>query len=307
MKAYDIEKIYEDMEKYLIENIKRNLLSGKSFHLNEEKEYGFKWEAWQSAKLRELKRYRRQNKGIIKKYVGNIDVMIREVLRAEGLQGKLDAFKNYKEALTHGYKSSVAVKDSFFKVNDKKVDTLIRVVNNDFKTANNAVLRMTNDVYRQVIHESSMYVGTGVMTEKQAVKKAIADFEKRGINCIEYSNGARHTISNYSKMAIRTASTRAYLTGEGEFRKKLHNPLIIMSKHGTACKLCQPFESKILIDDVYSGGSAKDGNYTLLSEAMKQGLYHPNCRHSHGTYYPELGKNTSLEIVDKVEEENMAH
>lgn len=298
----EIEKIYEDMENYLIANIKKNLLSGKSFHLNEEKAYGFEWEAWQSAKLRELKRYRRQNKNIVTKRLANISGLIAAVLRREAQQGKLDAYKNYKEALTHGYKSSVAVKDSFFKLNDKKVNALIKSVNNDFKTANSAVLRRANDTYRQVIQEASMYVSTGVMTEKQAIRKAIADFEARGINCIEYSNGARHTISNYSKMAIRTASTRAYLAGEGEFRKKIHNPFIIMSKHGTACKLCQPYEGKILIDDVYSGGSSKDGRYTLLSEAMKQGLYHPNCKHSHGTYYKELGKNTSLKIVDKIEE-----
>ena len=45
---------------------------------------------------------------------------------------------------------------------------------------------------------------------------------------------------------------------------------------------------KVLIDDVYSGGTQEDGNYTLLSEAMKQGFLHPNCRHGLATYYPEL-------------------
>ena len=298
----DIEKIYNDLEKYLIQNIKRNLLDDlKSFHKGEEEELGFKWEAWQSAKLRELKRYRKQNKTIINKRLKNITKKIAQVLRYEQLQGKLDAFKNYRAALTHGYKSSINVKDSFFKINDRKVNTLIKSVNNDFSEANRAVLRRSNDIYRQIIAEASMYNQTGVMTEIQAIKKAISDFEQRGINCIEYSNGARHTISNYAKMAIRTASTRAHLQGEGQLRQKLHNPLILMSKHNTACKLCQPWESKVLIDDVYSGGTKEDGNYPLLSEAMKQGLYHPNCRHGHGTYYPELGKKVSNDIIEEVD------
>lgn len=302
MTEKDIEKIYDDLEKYLIRNIKRNLTSDlDSFHLNEEKQLGFKWEAWQSAKLRELKRYRRQNKSIIRKMLKNIDSKIAEVLRNESKQGKLYAFRNFKAALTHGFKSSVKVKDSFFKINHRKVDTLIKSVNNDFEEANRAVLRRSNDVYRQIIAEASMYNQTGVMTERQAIKKAIDEFSIRGIDCIIYSNGARHTISNYSKMAIRTASTRAHLQGEGLLRQKIGQHLILMSKHNTACKLCQPFEGKVLIDDVYSGGSKKDGKYPLLSEAMKQGLYHPNCKHGHGTYYPELGKNVSNEIIEELE------
>lgn len=303
MTEKDIEKIYDDLEKYLIRNIKRNLTNDlDSFHINEEKQLGFKWEAWQSAKLRELKRYRKQNKTIINKRLNNITNKIAQVLRNEQLQGKLDAFKNYKSALTHGYKSSVEVKDSFFKINDRKVNTLIKSVNNDFSQANKAVLRRSNDVYRQIIAEASMYNQTGVMTEKQAIKKAIDDFSARGIDCITYSNGAKHTISNYSKMAIRTASTRAHLQGEGQLRQKIGEHLILMSKHNTACKLCQPWESKVLIDDVYSGGTKEDGNYPLLSEAMKQGLYHPNCRHGHGTYYPELGKKVSNNIIEEQED-----
>lgn len=304
MNYYDIEKIYDEMEQYLIDNIKRNLTSDlSSFHLKEEKKLGFEWEAWQTAKLRELKRYRKQNKNIMHKYINNIDSDVADVLRREYLQGKKSAYKGYKKALKKGYKSSVKVKDSFFKVNDRKIDALIKAVNNDFRKANQAVLRRTNDTYRQVIHEASMYNTTGVMTGEQAIRKAITDFEQRGINSIEYSNGARHKISNYASMAIRTASTRAYLAGNGEFRKKIGQTLVIVSKHGTACELCQPFEHKVLIDDVYSGGSKKDGKYMLLSTAMKQGLYHPNCRHALGTYYPELGKNESEAITTEVEKE----
>ena len=89
-------------------------------------------------------------------------------------------------------------------------------------------------------------------------------------------------------MAVRTANQRAYMVGEGEFRKSIGETLVIISHHTTACKLCRPFERKVLIDDVYSGGKPGDGDYMLLSEAMKLGLFHPRCRHGLGTYYPEL-------------------
>lgn len=306
MNYYDIEKIYDEMEQYLIDNIKKNLMSDlSSFHLKEEKKLGFNWEAWQTTKLRELKRYRKENKNILNKYVNNIDSDIKEVLRREYQQGKKSAYKGFKLALKEGFKSSVKVKDSFFRINDRKLDALIKSVNNDFKKANQAVLRMTNDTYRQVIFEASMYNNTGVMTSEEAIRKAVGQFEQRGINSIEYSNGSRHRISEYTRMAIRTASTRAYLQGNGEFRKKIGQTLVILSKHGTACKLCQPWEGRVLIDDVYSGGTKNDGKYPLLSDAMKQGLYHPNCRHALGTYYPELSKKDNVEITEKVEKEEL--
>ncbi len=89
-------------------------------------------------------------------------------------------------------------------------------------------------------------------------------------------------------MAVRTANQRAYMVGEGEFRKSIGETLVIISHHASACKLCKPFERKVLIDDVYSGGKQEDGDYMLLSQAMKLGLFHPRCRHGLGTYYPEL-------------------
>ncbi len=99
-------------------------------------------------------------------------------------------------------------------------------------------------------------------------------------------------------MAVRTANQRAYMVGEGEFRKSIGETFVIISRHSTSCDLCKPFEGKVLIDDVYSGGTQEDGDYMLLSQAMEQGLYHPRCRHGLGTYYPELEDINGYETED---------
>lgn len=39
---------------------------------------------------------------------------------------------------------------------------------------------------------------------------------------------------------------------------------------------------------MWSGGKASDGPYPLMSSAMAAGLYHPNCKDAHTTYFPEL-------------------
>ena len=54
--------------------------------------------------------------------------------------------------------------------------------------------------------------------------------------------------------------------------------------------LCVPFVGKIIIDDVWSGGSRKDGKYPLMSSAVAAGLYHPRCKDSHTTYFPGITK-----------------
>jgi hypothetical protein len=86
-------------------------------------------------------------------------------------------------------------------------------------------------------------------------------------------------------MALRTASKRAYLTGEGEKRQEWGISTVIMNKRGAACPRCLPFVGKVLIDDVWSGGKASDGSYPLMSGAIARGLYHPNCKDSHTTYF----------------------
>lgn len=278
---YDIRQMYEDMEIRLIKSMKRNL----QLHLDEEDETGFKYPQWQTMKLKELKRYQRQNKDIVGHDTKGFSSSISNYLKNELREGSYNALKDFREAMGDKYKANRSLSNSFFKINDKKVNSLINSVNSDLKTANRAVLRMTNDQYRKVIFQSQLYVANGVMTPKQAIDAANKDFLRRGLNVIEYKDGKRVNIASYSQMAIRTAGQRAMLMGEGAARKKLGVHLIRISAHGTSCELCIPWQGKVLIDDVYGGGSKKDGKYQLLSEAMDQGLFHPNCKHGISTYF----------------------
>lgn len=301
MNDYNIKKLYEDMEMELISSMKRNYKR----HLKEEDKTGFQYSQWQAEKLKELKRYQRENKKIIGDYTKGLPDKISKHLNNELKEGSIKAINQYNKIMGKNLKLNKIMNHSFFRTNDRKVNTLIKVVNNDLKTANTAVLRMANDQYRQVIHKSAFFVANGVFTEKQAsnmatkeltelqktklaIDEANKDFLNRGFNCIEYKDGRRVNIASYSQMAVRTASLRAQLMGEGDFRKSIGRVLVQSTSHGGACPICQKWENKIFIDDVYSGGTKKDGKYMLLSEAMKQGFLHPNCRHGLTTYYPEL-------------------
>lgn len=300
MNDYNIKELYEEMEMELIDSMKRNL--GR--HLIEEEEIGFEYPQWQAIKLKELKRYQRENAKIIGSYTKGLDKKISEHLQSELKQGSINSIKQYNKLTGSKKKPSKIMNNSFFKTNDRKVRALINSVNNDLNKANVSALRMINDEYRQIIFKSAFFVANGVKTEKQAINMAISEISQKkatmlacdevsktflagGLNCIEYKDGRRVNIASYAEMAVRTASLRAHLMGEGDFRKSIGRTLVKVTTHGGACKLCTKWQGKVLVDDVYSGGEP-DGKHQLLSEAMEQGFLHPNCRHGLATYYPEL-------------------
>ena len=289
--TYDVVGAFRAIEDELTASMIRNL----DHHRAEELEAGFNWSQWQVEQLAALDAYKKRN---LKKYQGifkNINLKIDTIISMQRAAGNADQEVSILKAIKEGAKlykakKQVSADGRFFKNNDKKINALIKATEDDFKKAEIAILRRANDQYRQVIFNAQMYAATGASYEK-AVDMATKDFLRAGINCIEYKNGARHTMSEYADMALRTAQKRAYLTGEGEKRQEWGISTVIMNKRGNPCPKCKPFVGKIFIDDVWSGGS-KDGisettglKYPLLSGAVKKGLYHPRCRDSHTTYF----------------------
>ena len=78
-------------------------------------------------------------------------------------------------------------------------------------------------------------------------------------------------------MAIRTANKRANIMVEDEIRKKLGNLLVYISKHNSFGDKCSSWQGKVYIDNVWFGGTEKDGKYPMLSIAIDGGLFHPRC------------------------------
>lgn len=289
---YDIKAIMEEIEQELIVKMKRTLWS----HKEDEKAKGFDWPQWQALKIKQFEEYKNANKEMFNEKTKGLNRYIYKHIKDQFKEG---ASRTNKEAIKAGFikKEDSQLGGSFFGLNHRKLDALIKSTKEDMKDVKYATLRMANDQYRQIIYKAQVYANTGAGTVKQAIDMATKDFLARGFNCIEYKDGSRHNIADYCDMAIRTANKRANLMGEGEMRKKLGNPLVYISKHGGACDQCTPWEGRVYIDDVWSGGTEKDGEYPLLSTAIAGGLFHPRCQHGASTYYE--GINDEPEDVTK--------
>lgn len=292
---YDIKKVMEEIELQLITSMKRTLWS----HKEDEKAKGFDWPQWQALKLKQFEDYKKANKEIFNNNTKGLNRYLYKHIKEQFKEG---TGRTNKQAIQSGIirKEDSQLGGSFFGLNHRKLDALIKSTKEDMRDVKYATLRMANDQYRQIIYKAQVFANTGAGTVKQAIDMASKDFLARGFNCIKYSNGSRHNIADYCDMAIRTANKRANLMGEGEMRKKLGNSLVYVSKHGGACDKCTPWEGRVYIDDVWSGGKTEDGQYPLLSTAIEGGLFHPRCHHGVSTYYE--GINDEPEEVIKAKQ-----
>ena len=300
MTAKEIADLFAELELHLIASLKRNITRHKR---QEEKEGGTggvpeKWEAWQSAKLRDIQRFRRENKQILGEYQSTIDSETEKLLRDQYAEGG---------------------SDGFFHTSDDKLNALIREMQNNEARVGRAALRYMDDVYRKTVLRTATAMTAGGMTLAQATDEATKDFLAQGVNCVEYANGRRVNIATYAEMALRTCSTRAMLMGEAKQRERMGIDTVLVSQYGACSDTCLPWQGKVYIDDVFQeyhgpgGGSfgvSRNGRqYMFLSIAIQGGLFHPNCRHTISTWIEGVSRMPrpmnirEIERVNKLEAE----
>ena len=330
---YDISKAFQRIEETLIKSMSSNL--GR--HLREETKEEMNWSAWQAEQLKSLEIYKQNNKKRLNKVFFNINSDISDLLRKSRDDGKLkqeeiilDAIKNgnFKSGNTkinklwHIYKTSNnsrikkkqlsriydivnQTESTFFKVDERKLNSLIDETTQNLHRAEMSILRYTDDKYRKAIFDAQVYANTGSGTPEQAVDMATHDFLQSGINNIEYANGARVNVKSYVEMAIRTANSRAHMYGEGQKRDEWGVHTVLVPNRGGGCPFCVKFQGRVFIDDVWSRGTIQESNstgYPLLSTAVKEKLFHPNCHDTTTTYFPGVNSEAIPPTPEQIEE-----
>lgn len=110
-------------------------------------------------------------------------------------------------------------------------------------------------------------------------------FLQKGLAGTYNKNGIAIEISAVGELQMRQDSQKTLLQAQGDRSAEYDLYLIQISAHPSSCPLCLPWQSKVLVDDVYKDGKA-DGTHELLSTAIRAGLFHWNCRHSYIIYVP---------------------
>lgn len=297
MTARDIAALFDALELDLVKSLHRCLARHQRQEQTEGGQNGTPrhWQAWQAAKLRDIRRFRRENTAILGEYRDRIDADTRTLLEEEAAQGG---------------------SDGFFRMSDERMTALLNEMQQANEQSERAALRYMNDVYRKTILRTAAAMQAGGQTLQQATDAATRDFLDQGIACIRYRNGRRVNISTYAEMALRTAGTRAMLMGEAAQRERLGLDTVLVSQYGACSPTCLPWQGLVYIDDVFQpyhgprtpggtyGISRNGRQYPLLSVAMQGGLFHPNCRHTLSTWVE--GVSTRPRPMDKAKVEAAA-
>ena len=299
---YDISTALQRIEDELLASMIRNL----NKHIKDEQDEQVNYTMWQVEQLKALEEFKARNTKHYMWKMNGLPKQVKEILEQAYKTGQFEQEKKILDAIEHGYKprkernvENNEVKAEFFKVHDEKVNALINETVNNVQKAGFSILRTSEDMYRKAIFTAQVYLATGAGTLQQAVQMATKDYIKNGIQSVEYANGRRVNAQSYSEMALRTANKRAYLQGESVKRDEWGINTVIVTRRGVACPKCIPHVGKVYIDDVYSSykptGQQK---YPLLSSAIAQGLYHPNCKDSHSTYFEGMDDDLKKPLTE---------
>lgn len=305
---YDVGEAFQRIEDEMIASMSRNLKR----HLSKEKEEGLNYSMWQAEQLKALNEFKKNNAEAFKNYFGIVNEQFGEILEKCNQSGQLEQEAKILEAIQEGWDapsvSTKGIQGSFFKINERKMNALINATKKDMAKAETAMLRQANDVYRKTIFNAQVYYNSGAGTLSQCVDMATKDFLAKGITCVEYANGAMVGIDSYARMVLRTTQTRAYLMGEAVKRDEWGINTVIVNKRGAACPFCMQWVGQVYYDDVWGNVPVPSPEkYKRLSVAIKGGLYHPNCRDMHSTYFEGISTPPTPTTKAQIDEANRVY
>lgn len=155
------------------------------------------------------------------------------------------------------------------------------------------IRRAASDLYQQVITRTTAQVALGVVTRREASRSALVQLAAHGVTSFVDKSNRRWDMGSYNEMAVRSSAMNAMLQGTMDRLQGSGHDLVIVNDAPEECKLCRPFEGKVLsLSGKSRGDTLKDGVkvYATLSAARSAGLFHNNCRHSFSLYIPGITK-----------------
>ena len=283
MTPEDIGDIFQALEDALFAMAIRTM----KHHQNWEEEEGFKWTQWQAEQINGLRAYR-QNVSALTDYHFNLAKKAIEAFLREAYEGSVSDAAGLIARYGIG-----GIHPGFFGVNSKKLDVLINEAIQNIDTKRYAAINRMNSGYTDMLRKADMFAQSGSFTIPQVIDMAAKDFLSAGLNCVEYSNGNRVNIASYAEMALRTSSSEVTRQANGDVRNELGEYLVVSNVIAMTCPICQKWQGKVMIDDVYSNGKP-DGKHKLVSESKADGFMHPNCRHQLFMYIEGVTKVADL-------------
>lgn len=151
------------------------------------------------------------------------------------------------------------------------------------------VIRAHQDVYQRAIQDSETLMATGTIVRREAVAMAVDHLLVEGQERFTDASGRRWHLDAYVRMAGRTAAQQAAVEGQLDGMVARGRDLVVISDSPRECRLCAPWEGKLLSVSGATAEGAEVGGHRVhgtVAEARAAGLWHPNCTHRADPYTP---------------------
>lgn len=159
-----------------------------------------------------------------------------------------------------------------------------------------ALLRGALDLYQRVAAQASATVLLGGATRVDAAQDALDSLTRHGIRVFVDRAGRHWEGASYVEMAVRTGAGNAAIEGHVEQLRGAGLDLVMVSDHPRECKLCRPWEGKVLslggptgrleVPSSTGPGTIRVDVVATLDRARAAGFQHPNCRHAVSAFIP---------------------
>ena len=156
MNEYDLAEAFRRIENELMASMIRNM----DRHRAEETKEGYNWSMWQTEQLKALEKYKVRNQKKYNKQFKSINDQIDSLIRMSRSKGGMHQEEKILQAIKNGFKGAKRTGSrataEFFKLNEQKLEALIKATIDDMEKAETAVLRKANDDYRKAIFNAQV-------------------------------------------------------------------------------------------------------------------------------------------------------
>lgn len=281
--ADELGGLYRALEQELAAGIAKRLKSGLAA------------EDWQQQKLAATGEVRRWIANTVRRAAGKNGPAARRAVEAAFERGAGEAQRELA-----GRRSTSSVQRDL--PGGQAINRLAHALTGQLQGAELAITRSAADAYQRVVAAPSGLVLGGALTRRQAAERAWNDLLDQGFTGFTDRAGRKWTAAGYVEMATRTATAQAAVQGHLDRAAELGIDLVIVSNAAQECRLCRPWEGKVLTRSGPDGARTIEAESELtgdpvrvavaggVAEAIRAGLMHPNCRHSLSAYLPGLTK-----------------
>ena len=229
---------------------------------------------WKRQKLLALRNINGNNKKIIQKYVGDINMLTDQMLK-----------KEYSKTINR-------VDDAFSQINRSINSDMDHLKYRKFSEQaqkqllgmDRSLLQNFNSTYRRSVIKVQSLRNVGLITRGEAVAKITKEWANQGTPAIIYKNGRAMNSSSYADMLLRTEANNVQELALRDRMGDFGEDLVISSQHHDSSNLCQPYQNRIM------SLSGKNKKYISFENAKSDGYKHPNCKHLEFPYFPGVSE-----------------